>query len=95
MIANLKHHGIDYVDVHDEPPGFEPEMVSLLEVPAHEHDWMHALYSTNLERRLIKAVNSGESSSITGPSPVGGLAYAVGFGKKAEEIVDEDALSFE
>lgn len=97
MIANLKHHGIDYVVVHDDHPGFEPEMQRLLDVPAHEHDWMHALYSTNLERRLIKAVNTGASSSITGPSPVPGLAYAVGFGKKSEEEESDGAgiLSFE
>jgi hypothetical protein len=56
---------------------------------------MHALYSTNLERRLIKAVNTGASSSITGPSPVPGLAYAVGFGKKSEENSVEEPLSFE
>jgi DNA-directed RNA polymerase subunit beta' len=94
MINNLKKHGVDNVLVHDESPGFEPEMQRLLDVPAHEHDWMHALYSTNLERRLIKAVNTGQSSSITGPSPVPGLAYAVGFGKRAEEV-DTEALSFE
>ena len=99
MIANLKHHNIDYVTVHEEGPGFEPEMQRLLDIPAHEHDWMHTLYSTHLERRLMKSVNTGASSSITGPSPVPGLAYAVGFGKntvtekKSEEL--EEALSFE
>jgi hypothetical protein len=99
MIADLKHHNIDYVTVHEEGPGFEPEMQRLLDIPAHEHDWMHTLYSTHLERRLMKSVNTGASSSITGPSPVPGLAYAVGFGKntvtekKSEEL--EEALSFE
>lgn len=97
MVSNLKKHGIDYAIVHDESPGFEPSMQSLLNIPAHEHDWMHALYSTNLERRLIKAVNTGASSSITGPSPIPGLAYAVGFGvqKKSEEVEDTELLSFE
>ena len=95
MLNNLKKHGVEYLTVHDESPGFEPEMQRLLDVPAHEHDWMHALYSTNLERRLIKAVNTGASSSITGPSPIPGLAYAVGFGKKSEECSIDDQLSFE
>ena len=95
MINDLKKHGVSYVTVHDDGPGFEPEMQRLLDVPAHEHDWMHALYSTNLERRLVKAVNTGASSSIAGPSPIPGLAYAVGFGKKAEEEETEEALSFE
>jgi DNA-directed RNA polymerase subunit beta' len=96
MMDNLKKHGVSYVTVHDDSPGFEPEMQRLLDVPAHEHDWMHALYSTNLERRLVKAVNTGASSSIAGPSPIPGLAYAVGFGKKSEEVEQtEEALSFE
>lgn len=95
MLTNLKKHGVEYVTVHDEHPEFEPEMQRLLDVPAHEQDWMHALYSTNLERRLLKAVNTGASSDIRGPSPVPGLAYAVGFGsvKRSEEI--EEPLSFE
>ena len=68
-------------------------MQRLLDVPAHNQDWMHVLYSTNLERRLIKAVNTGASSNIKGPSPVPGLAYALGFADKKAE--DEEPLSFE
>ena len=94
MLENLKKHGVEYVTVHDEHPDFEPEMQRLLDVPAHEQDWMHALYSTNLERRLLKAVNTGASSDIRGPSPVPGLAYAVGFGDKKAES-EEELLSFE
>ena len=94
MISNLKKHDIEYLTVHDNPPDFEPEMQRLLEIPAHEHDWMHTLYSTNLGRRFTKAVNTGASSDITGPSPVPGLAYSVGFGgKRAEE--EEELFSFE
>jgi DNA-directed RNA polymerase subunit beta' len=100
MLENLKNHNVDYVTVNDEEPDFEPEMQRLLDVPAHEHDWMHQLYSTNLERRLLKSVNTGSSSDITGPSAVAGLAYGVGFGlhKKSEEDTIEDneeRLSFE
>jgi len=94
MLNNLKKHKIDYVIVHEEPPGFEPEMQRLLDVPMHEQDWLHTLYSTNLERRLMKAVNTGASSDLHGPSPVAGLAYSAGFGnrKLAEE---EEAFDFE
>ncbi len=99
VIENLKKHGIDSITVHDEHPDFEPEMQRLLDVPAHEQDWMHQLYSTNLERRLLKAVNTGASSNITGPSPVPGLAYGLGFGlnKKSEDLEEdnEEKLSFE
>ena len=97
VVDNIKKNGIEYVTVNAAHPEFEPEMQRLLDVPAHEHDWMHALYSTNLERRLLKAVNTGATSDIKGPSPVPGLAYAVNFGKKSSDSneVIEDELSFE
>jgi DNA-directed RNA polymerase subunit beta' len=106
MVEALRRNGIESVTVHSKEPDFEPEMQRLLDVPMHENDWMHQLYSTNLERRLIQAVNTGSVSNLKGPSPVAGLAYGVGFGeKKAEEsmwaeaedenIALEDKLSFE
>ena len=84
VIADLKKHNIEHVIVNPDPPHFEPEMQRLLDVPAHEHDWMHQLYSTNLEKRFRDAVNQGMISNINGPSPVPGLAYGIGFGDKPD-----------
>lgn len=105
-IQQLKEHGIESILVNDKAPDFEPEMQRLLGVPIHEHDWMHQLYSTNLERRLVQAVNTGASSDLKGASPIAGLAYGVDFGKKTnvvkqaefttdEEENTEEPLSFE
>lgn len=105
-IQQLKEHGIESILVNDKAPDFEPEMQRLLGVPIHEHDWMHQLYSTNLERRLVQAVNTGASSDLKGASPIAGLAYGVDFGKKHngvkqaefttdEEENTEEPLSFE
>jgi antitoxin MazE len=90
VIDKLKEHNIESVKVHNIPPPFEPEMVRLLDVPAHVPDWAHQLYSTYLEKRLINAVNTGMSSSVKGPSPVLGLAYGVGFGDKRGEYYEPD-----
>lgn len=101
MLDNLKKHGVEHVTVHDDHPEFEPEMQRIIDVPAFEQDWMHQLYSTNLERRLVQSVNTGASSDLYGPSPVPGLAYGVGFGlkKTSEDLTiaedDEEKLSFE
>jgi DNA-directed RNA polymerase subunit beta' len=81
MISHLQSHGIQMVTVADTPPGFSPQMQRLLDVPAHHQDWMHQLYSTNLERRLLDEVNQGATSDLKGASPIPGLAYGVGFGK--------------
>lgn len=86
IIENLKKNKIDSITVHKENPGFAPKMHRLLDVPMHEEDWMHQLYSTNLEKRLVTAVNTGMQSSIKGPSPIAGLAYGLGFGDNKEPI---------
>lgn len=82
IINTLKENKIDAIQVHDKPPGFEPVMVRLLDVPEHEDDIMHQLYSTYLQKRLTNAVNTGvhSSSDLKGSSPIAGIAYGVGFG---------------
>ena len=84
VIKQLKDNDIESITVNEDKPGFEPEMIRLVDVPEHVDDWMHQLYSTNLERRLTNIVNTGvhSSSDIKGPSPIPGLAYGVGFGSK-------------
>jgi DNA-directed RNA polymerase subunit beta' len=91
IINNLQQHNVESITVNSKVPDFEPEMQRLLDIPVHEHDWMHQLYSTNLERRLLTAVNTGAESDIKGPSPIPGLAYGVGFGlgKKACDVEED------
>jgi DNA-directed RNA polymerase subunit beta' len=82
VIKHLKEHDIESVLVHDQHPNFEPVMVRLVDVPEHHDDWMHVLNSTNLAKRFVNMVNKGASSDTQGASPIPGLAYGVGFGKK-------------
>jgi DNA-directed RNA polymerase subunit beta' len=90
VIDNLKKHKIASITVNTHPPDFEPTMVRLLDTPAHVEDWGHQLYSTYLEKRLIKGVNEGLTSSLKGPSPILGLAYGVGFGDKYKLGEEDD-----
>lgn len=82
MLKQLKQHHINSVMVNDKPPHFVPEMQRLLDVPGEVPDWAHQLYSSYLEKRLIKGVNSGLTANLKGPSPILGLSYGVGFGEK-------------
>lgn len=82
VIKELKEHDIEAVLANDHPPHFEPVMVRLVDIPEHHDDWMHVLNSTNLAKRFVNMVNRGAVSDVSGPSPVPGLAYGVGFGKK-------------
>ena len=85
MLELLKNHKIVSVMVNDNPPFFQPEMQRLLDVPGEVPDWAHQLYSSYLEKRLIKGVNSGLTANLKGPSPILGLSYGVGFGEKRGE----------
>lgn len=85
IIHNLKNNKIESIVVNDKPPMFEPEMQRLLDIPGHEPDWMHQIYSTYLQKRFNDRVNTGAQSSLSGPSPVAGLAFGVGFGDKRME----------
>jgi DNA-directed RNA polymerase subunit beta' len=82
VIKELKEHDIESVLASDDPPNFEPVMVRLVDIPEHHDDWMHVLNSTNLAKRFVNMVNKGSVSDVKGPSPIPGLAYGVGFGKK-------------
>lgn len=82
IIENLRARGIEQVLVSSHVPAFIPEMQRLDAIPEHEPDWMHQLYTANLERKVLHAVNTGAFSDLKGPSPVPGLAYGVGFGER-------------
>lgn len=82
LIDLLRTNHIDQVLVSSHPPAFAPEMQRLDAIPEHEPDWMHQLYTANLERKVLHAANTGAFSDLKGSSPVAGLAYGVGFGEK-------------
>lgn len=82
VISTLKENDIESVLVNDKPPGFEPTMVRLVDIPEYNDDWMYVLNSTNLAKRFVNMVNKGATSDVKGPNPVAGLAYGVDFGKK-------------
>jgi hypothetical protein len=81
-IKTLHENKIESVLASEKPPGFEPVMVRLLDVPEHVEDAFHQLYSTYLNRRLTDSVNTGKgsSSSLNGPSPILGISYGINFG---------------
>lgn len=82
IIEKLRARGIDQILVTSHPPDFVPEMQRLDAIPEHEPDWMHQLYTANLERKILHAVNTAAFSDLKGASPVPGLAYGVGFGER-------------
>ena len=85
IITRLKANNIDQILVSSVAPAFTPEMQRLDAIPEHEDDWMHQLYTANLERKILHSANTGAFSDLKGASPVPGLAYGVGFGERTSK----------
>jgi len=82
MIPKLTEFGLDKtgIEVHDDPPPFEPEMIRGSANLLYDPDWMTRMLGSHLEQGLLKATHRGATSDPTGTSFVPSLAKAVNFG---------------
>lgn len=82
MLNNFAEFGIDKVDVHDDPPPFEPEMIRGMYSLHHDPDWITRFYGSGQKSSLLDAVHRGATSEETGTSFVPGLIRSVDFGRQ-------------
>lgn len=82
MLKDFQQFGITNLDVHDDPPPFEPEPIRGMANLQHDHDWMVKMYGSNLKGSLLDSVHRGGTSDELGTSFVPGLARAVDFGRQ-------------
>jgi DNA-directed RNA polymerase subunit beta' len=73
MTAFLKQEGIGDVLVHKDPPGFEPEIVRVSDIPAKDPDWKARMTGFNLRKGFLDAARMGAMSPKKGPSFVSEL----------------------
>lgn len=81
MLKEFEEFGVNAVDSHDEPPGFEPEMIRGMSNLQHDPDFMTRMFGSGLKGGLMNAVHRGGHSSETGTSFVAGRSRAVDFGR--------------
>jgi hypothetical protein len=81
VAGKLAAHGITDVDVHDDPPAFEPRMIRAMETMKHTPDWQTRLGGWYLQSGLMNALVKGVPSEVHSTSYISGLARGVGFGK--------------
>ena len=81
MLADLKEFEIDNVDVHDEPPPFEPEMIRGMYSLQHDPDWMTRMYGSGLKKSLLEGARRGAVSEERGTSFVPSVSRSVDFGR--------------
>ena len=81
MVDKLRQFGVKQVDVEEQEPPFRPMMLRMQDTPHIGTDWQTQLYSRNLKRQLLKAVQRGKKAPIHGRSFVPSLAHSPTFGK--------------
>lgn len=92
MLPDFDEFGIDQVDVHDDEPPFQPEMVRGMANLQHDPDWMTRMFGSGLKSSFLKSVHHGSTSDATGTSFVPGLARGVDFGRIGKVQTPETVL---
>jgi len=66
----LEEQGVGRVLVNDTEPGFEPEVVRVMDVPSTDPDWKVRLAGFGLQKSFLEAARMGSSSPRKSTSPV-------------------------
>jgi hypothetical protein len=82
MLPELKQFGVNNLEVHDQPPPFEPTMVRGMYNLSHDPDWMTRHLGSGLEKSTLQAAHRGGSSDIAGTSYAPALAERAHFGRQ-------------
>jgi hypothetical protein len=80
MVNELDEFQIGQVDVHEEPPPFEPHMVRAMAISQHDPDWMAKLLGSYQKKSITQSVHRGAQSDTQGTSFVPALAAGTEFG---------------
>lgn len=85
VIRQLRDYGVRDIDVHPDPPPFEPVMIRGMGSLEHDPDWTTRHLGSNLSKGTLRAVHRGESSTPGGTSFVSAMAFnPVGFGREGQ-----------
>jgi DNA-directed RNA polymerase subunit beta' len=82
MLPELKRFGVNNLEVHDQPPPFEPEMIRGMYNLQYDPDFMTRHLGSGLEKATLHAAHRGAGSDIAGTSYVPALAERAHFGRQ-------------
>jgi hypothetical protein len=80
VVDNLNKYGINDIEVHKEPPPFEPEMIRGMASVATDPDWMTRMMGSYQQKSLLNATHRAAESDTAGSSFVPTLARGETFG---------------
>lgn len=70
VVKTLEEQGISKVLVHDQDPGFEPEVMRVMDIPASDPDWKVRMAGFGLQKSFLDAARMGSKSPRKTTSPV-------------------------
>lgn len=80
MLPEFEEFGVQQIDVHDDPPPFQPAMVRAMENLQQDQDWLARLLGGQQRKSLLEATHRGMASDTKGTSYVPALAVGKNFG---------------
>lgn len=81
VAKRLQALGVNKIDVHDDPPPFQPQVVRAMDNLQYDPDWMTRMYGSGLKSGFLEAAHRGRISDESGTSSIPSLASSVNFGK--------------
>jgi hypothetical protein len=93
VARELEEFGVAQVDVHENPPPFEAEMIRGMTNLQHDPDWLTRMYGSGLQKSLLSATHRGAASDPLGTSFVPGLAQSAGFGQVGKVVTPKRAAA--
>ncbi len=81
MLKDFDDFGIKQLDVHKEPPPFQPVMVRAISSAQHDPDWMTRFLGSNQKKSLLSAAQRGGVSDTKSTSFLPALVEGQNFGK--------------
>jgi len=81
MLPKMKKFNVGGVEVHDEPPPFQPRMQRAAASISTDSDWMTRMLGSGQKGNLLDSVHRGGISDTAGTSYVPALVEGLNFGK--------------
>lgn len=94
MVKTFGEFGVNSLDVHNEPPPFEPEMIRGMANLHHDPDWMTRMFGSGLKGSFLDSVHRGGTSDAAGTSFVPSRAKAVDFGHAGKVMSPDRKLGY-
>jgi len=81
MLKDFKDFDVKQLDVHTDPPPFQPVMVRAMDSSQHDPDWMTRFLGSHQKKSLLSAAQRGGTSDTRSTSFVPSMVEGANFGK--------------